>query len=85
MSGLEEFNNPMENQVQIDEVVKEQKSKRVKDQESKGVKEQKSKRSFMLTERQIEMIYLLKSKKQGIDLSEIVGFAIEEYYERNKE
>lgn len=62
--------------------VKEEKSKRVNKQESKGVNEQKSKRSFMLTDKQIEMVYLLKSKYKDKDLSAIVGEAIEEYYKK---
>jgi hypothetical protein len=39
----------------------------------------KEKMSFVLTEKQIEMIYLLKTKNHNEDLSEIVGKAIEIY------
>jgi hypothetical protein len=61
----------------------------VKEQKSNGVKEDKSntpktKRSFMLTDKQIEMIYILKSKSPKKDLSEIVGEAIEKAYEETE-
>ncbi|WP_129596254.1 hypothetical protein [Anaerophilus nitritogenes] len=55
----------------------------VQEEKSKGVKEEKSKRSFMLTESQIEKIYLLKAKYKEKDLSTFVGEAIEEYYEKH--
>ena len=54
------------------------------DEESEGnksSKEEKKKRSFMLTNNQIEKIYLLKAKNNSMTLSEIVGQAIEEFYE----
>jgi len=35
----------------------------------------------MLTNNQIEKIYLLKAKNNSMTLSEIVGQAIEEFYE----
>lgn len=55
-------------------------SKGVKEEKSKGVKEVKSKRSFMLTDQQIEMLYMLKAKSPKKDLSELVGEAIEKLY-----
>jgi hypothetical protein len=64
---------------------KEEKSKRVKEEENKNFKEEKKKRSFMLTNSQIEKIYLLKAKNNNMTLSEIVGQALEEFYESKSE
>lgn len=58
--------------------VKEQESKRVKEGKNNTAK---TKRSFMLTDRQIEMLYILKSKNKNKDLSELVGEAIEKLYD----
>ena len=52
-------------------------------EESKSSKEEKIKRSFTLTESQVEKIYLLKAKNNSMTLSEIVGNAIEEYYDQS--
>lgn len=69
LSGLQDMPD-------INSGVKEQESKRVKEQESNT----KTKRSFMLTDKQIEMLYILKSKNKDKDLSELVGEAIEKLY-----
>ena len=74
LDGLEDAENGNE---------KEEKSKRVKEEKSKSSKVEKKKRSFMLTSGQIEKIYLLKAKNNDMTLSEIVGQAIEEFYESN--
>jgi hypothetical protein len=63
---------------------KEEKSKRVKEQKSKSSKEEKKKRSFMLENSQIEKLYLLKARNNDMTLSEIVGNAIDDYYEEHK-
>lgn len=60
---------------------KEEKSKRVKEEKSKSSKVEKKKRSFMLTAGQVEKLYLLKAKNNDMTLSEIVGNAIDMYYE----
>lgn len=61
----------------------ETKSKYIKEYKSKSSLDKKSKRSFMLTEKQIEMVYLLKAKNPNKDLSTMVGEAIEKYFELN--
>ena len=55
-----------------------------KEYKSKFSLEKKLKRSFMLTEKQIEMVYLLKAQNPSKDLSTLVGEAIEKYFEANK-
>ena len=67
-----------------DENEKEEKSKRVKEQKNKSSKVEKKKRSFMLENRQIEKLYLLKARNNDMTLSEIVGNAIDDYYEEHK-
>jgi hypothetical protein len=62
----------------------EEKSKRVKEEKSKSSEVEKMKRSFMLTSKQVEKIYLLKAKNSEMTLSEIVGRAIDSYYEDAK-
>lgn len=62
--------------------VQEEKSNGAKEQKSKSNK--KTKRSFMLTDSQIECLYLLKSKNPSVDLSELVGQAIMDLYEKSK-
>lgn len=52
--------------------------------EYKGKKVNKSKRSFMLTDEQIRMLYEMKLKFLHEDLSTILGKAIENYYNSNK-
>lgn len=79
--GILEGLNTLENPTEI-ENKEEQKSKGIKEEKNIGVKEQKSKRSFMLTDSQIEKIYLLKSKNPNKDLSTIVGDAIELYFDK---
>ena len=61
---------------------KEEKNERIKDEKNKNSKEEKIKRSFTLTESQVEKIYLLKAKNSSMTLSEIVGTAIEKYYDQ---
>lgn len=73
MAGLEEMES---------NGVIEQKNISVKVKKSKGIKEQKIKRSFMLTEEEIDMVYMLKMKFKKEDYSEIVGKAIREYYKK---
>ncbi|MFW6026490.1 MAG: hypothetical protein ACOCRX_09115 [Candidatus Woesearchaeota archaeon] len=75
MDGLEDNEN------EKSKSSKEEKNKRVKEEKSKSSKVEKKKRSFMLTSKQIEKIYLLKAKNNDMTLSEIVGQAIEEFYE----
>ena len=53
----------------------------VKEGKNKNSKEEKKKRSFTLTSSQVEKIYLLKAKNSDMTLSEIVGQAIDEFYE----
>ena len=67
-----------------EESEKEEKSKRVKEQNNKSSKVEKKKRSFMLENRQIEKLYLLKARNNDMTLSEIVGNAIDDYYEEHK-
>jgi hypothetical protein len=74
MDGLEDNDDQNKNS-------KEEKSKRVKEEKNKNSKEEKKKRSFMLTNSQIKKIYLLKATNNNMTLSEIVGQAIEEFYE----
>jgi hypothetical protein len=81
MDGLEDS----EKEVEKSKGSKEDKSKRVKEDKNKSSKEEKKKRSFMLTNSQIEKIYLLKAKNSNMTLSEIVGQAIEEFYESESE
>lgn len=57
---------------------------KISESKSKKVNEQKSKRSFMLTDDQIRMLYELKLKFIHEDLSTIVGKAIEEFYNAQK-
>ncbi|PTX14809.1 hypothetical protein SAMN04488598_1559 [Halanaerobium congolense] len=64
---------------------KEEKSKRIKEDKNKSSKEGKKKRSFMLKNSQIEKIYLLKAKNSDMTMSEIVGQAIDEFYESESE
>ena len=59
----------------------DEQNKNSKEEKSKRVKEEKKKRSFMLTNSQIKKIYLLKATNNNMTLSEIVGQAIEEFYE----
>lgn len=59
-----------------------EKSKKVNDQKNRPVKEQTMKRSFLLTPKQVERVYLLKAKNSDKTLSTIVGEAIDAYYER---
>ena len=47
-------------------------------------KAKKKKRSFMLENSQIEKLYLLKARNNDMTLSEIVGNAIDDYYEEHK-
>ncbi|MGC9080002.1 MAG: hypothetical protein ACP5G1_04660 [Nanopusillaceae archaeon] len=56
----------------------------LKEYKSKKVNKAKSKRSFMLTDEQIRMLYELKLKFLHEDLSTILGKAIENYYNSNK-
>jgi len=56
----------------------------LKEYKSKKVNKSKSKRSFMLTDEQIRMLYELKLKFLHEDLSTILGKAIENYYNSNK-
>ena len=53
---------------------------KAKEDKSKSVNNPKSKRSFMLTDKQIRMLYELKLELIHEDLSTIVGKAIESYY-----
>lgn len=53
---------------------------KAKEDKSKSVNNPKSKRSFMLTDNQVKMLYELKLKLIHEDLSTIVGKAIENYY-----
>ena len=62
----------------------EENNKRVKEQKNKSSKEEKKKRSFMLENSQIEKLYLLKARNNDMTLSEIVGNAIDDYYEEHK-
>jgi len=64
---------------------KEEKSKGIKEDKNKSSKEGKKKRSFMLKNSQIEKIYLLKAKNSDMTMSEIVGQAIDEFYESESE
>lgn len=57
---------------------------KISESKSKKVNEQKSKRSFMLTDDQIRMLYELKLKFIHEDLSTIVGKAIEDFYNIQK-
>jgi|Wag4MinimDraft_13_1082653.scaffolds.fasta_scaffold06223_2 hypothetical protein len=75
IDGLEDTENESE---------KEEKSKRAKEQKNKSSKEEKKKRSFMLENSQIEKLYLLKARNNDMTLSEIVGNAIDDYYEEHK-
>lgn len=73
----------------IEKVVKKEtnkanKSEKIKKMVKRKNSEHKSKRSYMLTDKQVEMVYLLRAKYWDKDLSDIVGEAIEEYYKRNK-
>ncbi len=69
----------------------EEKSNGVKDEKSKSVnkgkndssKEDRKKRSFILSETQVEKLYMLKAKNKDKTLSAMVGEAIEEYYEQH--
>lgn len=79
--GLVEGLEQMESMEQ--DGAEEQKSNGVKEEKSKKAK--KTKRSFMLTDQQIECLYLLKSKNPSMDLSEMVGQAIMDLYEKSKE
>jgi hypothetical protein len=63
---------------------KEEKSKGIKEQKNKSSKVEKKKRSFMLENSQIEKLYLLKARNNDMTLSEIVGNAIDDYYEEHK-
>lgn len=66
--------------------IKEEESKRVNEQNNTRVNEDnKKKRSFMLTEKQIRLLYELKYSIVDKDLSTIVGEAIEMYYNNKKE
>lgn len=83
MEGLEEENEEkQEVKEEKKEESKEEKNKRVKEEKNKEVKAPRKKRSFTLTPGQVEKIYLLKAKNNDMTLSEIVGEAIEEYYEK---
>lgn len=68
LSGLEEMN-------QSDQV------QEIKKEVVKVVKEEKIKRSYMLTEDQIDRVLLLKMKRKVKDYSIVVGEAIDFYYE----
>jgi len=57
----------------------------VKEDKNKKFKEEKKKRSFALTSSQVEKIYLLKAKNSDMTMSEIVGQAIDEFYESESE
>lgn len=57
----------------------------VKEDKNKKSKEEKKKRSFTLTSSQVEKIYLLKAKNSDMTMSEIVGQAIDEFYESESE
>jgi hypothetical protein len=57
----------------------------VKEDKNKKFKEEKKKRSFTLTSSQVEKIYLLKAKNSDMTMSEIVGQAIDEFYESESE
>jgi hypothetical protein len=70
----------MENKPDITPGVKEQESKGVKEEKPNSTKVEKIKRSFMLTNDQVELLYILKSKNPSKDLSEIVGEAIEKAF-----
>lgn len=81
---LDGLNDLESNDLESNEFESEEtKSKYIKEYKSKSSLDKKSKRSFMLTERQIEMIYLLKAKNPNKDLSTMVGEAIEKYFELN--
>lgn len=90
MDGLdeileEEMKDPK--QIEARKRAEEIESKRIKEEESKGVKEEKSKkkkRSFMLTDYQIQLLYVLKGEQIDKDLSTIVGEAIELYFDRTR-
>jgi hypothetical protein len=59
--------------------------KKVKKSKNKKSKEEKKKRSFTLTSSQVEKIYLLKAKNSDMTMSEIVGQAIDKFYESESE
>lgn len=60
---------------------KEEKQENIKEEKSNRVKEDKKKRSFMLGEKQVERLYILKAKNSDKTLSELVCEAIDKYYE----
>ena len=63
--------------------VNEEKSKRADTEKNNSLKDEKKKRSFMLTESQVEKLYMLKAKNSDRTLSAMVGEVIEEYYKRH--
>ncbi len=65
------------------ETVKEDNGISIKEQKSNEAENKKKKRSFMLTEKQISLLYELKYNIVDKDLSTIVGEAIEMYYKEN--
>ena len=81
MDGLEDEEN-LNSKEEKSERIKDEKNKSSKEYKNKNSEEEKIKRSFTLTETQVEKIYLLKAKNSSMTLSEIVGTAIEKYYDQ---
>jgi hypothetical protein len=72
LQGLEKMNDISESSEKND----------IKQESNKTLIKSKSKRSFMLNDNQIKTLYKLKLEYIHQDLSEIVGLAIDEFYER---
>lgn len=81
LNGLNEINE-MEEEQEKSKEEKNSKNKDTKDNEKKS-KIAKKKRSFMLKEDQIERLYMMKAKDRNKNLSQLVGAAIDLYYEEN--
>lgn len=76
LEGLSSLDNKLENNNTSSN--RTSKNKNIK--KKKVVNNIRIKRSYMLTDEQIEMVILLKAKLMDKDYSDIVGTAIEKYY-----
>lgn len=83
LSGLDDVNNEVEEKETSLDSTNNQNATAV--EEDKQENEKKEKRSFMLTNEQIEMIYKLKIKFKGKAYGVIVGEAIEDFYKKHYE
>ncbi|MBM7624917.1 hypothetical protein [Sporohalobacter salinus] len=86
LDGLNEINEMEENQK--NKRKKEEKTTKTKNNKNTKSNQDESKiikkkRSFMLKENQIEKLYMMKAKDRNKTLSEIVGKAIDLFYEKN--